>query len=102
MSYSCSDFTDDINRALGVTLEQHFVLYGAEDDSEDTELSAQLAIAEIHRLQKAEKDGIDARQLLADLWAESARHLLETSPTTFIRLRDQVLAMNLPQPTIPF
>jgi hypothetical protein len=43
MTYSCSDFTDDICRALNVTLP-------ADADDGDVQVLAELALAEIERL----------------------------------------------------
>lgn len=45
MTYSCTDFTDDILRALGIVVP--------EEELDNPQLQAELAVAEIRRLQAA-------------------------------------------------
>lgn len=71
MAYSCSDFTDSIIEALGITIP---------DESNDSpEDQAALAVAEIERLQRAEHEARSALaalkpMLLADVGANGGLH----------------------------
>lgn len=97
MTYTCPDFMDDIMRTLAVELDPN-------DDGEDRiDEAASLACTEIKRLQKSEKDGVAALQLVADLWdLIKSGAFPEKKKAQVLELQSQVQALKLPPPTIPF
>jgi hypothetical protein len=68
MSYSCSDFTDDIMRALAVTAPDH------DDGLDHVEEASTIACNEIERLQSVAKAHSDMREELAGLCAAIRSH----------------------------
>lgn len=82
MTYSCSDFTDTILDALGIQVP--------EEDSDSPSAQADLALAEIARLQRAapapgKTPAENARAALCHL--RTARDLLKHAPRTQDRVR---------------
>jgi hypothetical protein len=66
MSYSCTDFTDEILRALAITVQ--------EEDRNDPDMQAVMACDEIQRLQAVEQNQIHMRSELAGLLAAIKKH----------------------------
>ena len=66
MSYSCADFTDDILRILEIDL--------TDDERQDTGTQAELAVAEIERLQVVEINRTRMKARLVELLAAIKSH----------------------------